>query len=84
MGGGGACVPPGAPDHSARLAHGDGPLASRYVIGEILHVHVDDELLDADGRPDDPRIPFVARMGKAWYAEVTPETMFEIPRPGNA
>lgn len=64
------------------VAHGDGPLASRYVIGEILHIHVADDLLDAAGRPDDPRIPFVARMGRAWYAEVTPETMFEIPKPG--
>jgi flavin reductase (DIM6/NTAB) family NADH-FMN oxidoreductase RutF len=63
------------------VPHGDGPLASRYVIGEILRVHVDDELLDDDGRPDDTKIPFVARMGRAWYTAVTPETMFEIPRP---
>lgn len=64
------------------IPHGDGPLASRYVIGEILRVHVDDALLDTDGRPDDTKIPFIARMGRAWYTEVTPETMFEVPRAG--
>ena len=34
------------------VRHGDGPLGSNYVIGEVCHVHVDDAVL-RDGLPDD-------------------------------
>lgn len=62
------------------VRHGDGPLASNYVMGEILLVHVQDDLLDAEGRPDDARIRFIGRLGADYYSEVTPG-LFQMPRP---
>jgi len=63
------------------VRHGDGPLSSNYLIGEILLVQVRDELLGADGRPDDGRIRFIGRLGGDHYTEVTPESLFQMPRP---
>lgn len=63
------------------VRHGDGPLSSNYLIGEILLVHVRDELLDAEGRPDDGRIRFIGRLGGDYYTEVSPASLFQMPRP---
>lgn len=62
------------------LPHGDGPLASNYLIGEILKVHVDDALL-TDGLPDNRKIEHVARLGGEWFARITPEALFSLGRP---
>ncbi len=62
------------------LRHGDGPLASNYLIGEILAVHVDDALL-TDGLPDNTKIDHVARLGSDWFAHVTPDALFALGRP---
>jgi flavin reductase (DIM6/NTAB) family NADH-FMN oxidoreductase RutF len=62
------------------VRHGDGPLASSYIIGEIVHVHVADEQL-TDGLPDDAKIEFIGRLGADWYTHVTPESLFELRRP---
>lgn len=60
--------------------HGSGPLASSYIIGEIVHVHVSDEQL-TDGLPDDAKIEFIGRLGADWYTCVTPASLFELKRP---
>jgi flavin reductase (DIM6/NTAB) family NADH-FMN oxidoreductase RutF len=62
------------------LRHGDGPLASNYLVGEILKVHVDDDLL-TDGLPDNTKIEHVARLGADWFAHVTPAALFPLGRP---
>jgi len=63
------------------VRHGDGPLSSNYLIGEVLLVHVRDDLLGEDGRPDDSRIRFIGRLGADYYTEVSPASLFEMPRP---
>jgi flavin reductase (DIM6/NTAB) family NADH-FMN oxidoreductase RutF len=63
------------------LPHGDGPLAGRYVIGEVLLVHVDDAMLDEEGRIDPVRPDFIGRMGADWYVHAAGESLFEMPRP---
>ncbi|MBW2459353.1 MAG: flavin reductase family protein [Deltaproteobacteria bacterium] len=62
------------------VRHGDGALASSYVIGEIVHVQVADDLL-TDGLPDDAKIEFIGRLGADWYTHVTSESLFELKRP---
>jgi len=62
------------------VPHGDGPLAGNYVIGEVVYFHVAGDLL-VDGKVDPRRVDYVSRMGADWYDRVTPETMFELPRP---
>ena len=63
------------------VPHGCGPLSSNYIIGEILHLHVAEEVLGPEGLPDDAKIPFIARLGASWYARVDPECLFEMARP---
>ena len=63
------------------LEHGEGPLASNYVVGQILMVHVRDDLLDAHGLPDGSRIPVIGRLGGDSYTEVTPASQFVLGRP---
>lgn len=62
------------------LRHGTGPLASNYVIGEILHAYVADSLL-VDGSPDNGKMDLVGRLGADWYDQVSSATLFELPRP---
>lgn len=60
--------------------HGEGPLASHYVIGEVRHVYVDDAVL-RDGLPDDRAIEFIGRLGAAFYTHVSSASLFEMQRP---
>lgn len=45
------------------LPIGNGPLSANLVVGEVIWVHVDDELLAANGLPDPDRVAAVGRMG---------------------
>lgn len=63
------------------VPQGEGPMHGTWVIGEVLHVWVRDELLAADGLPDTSRIHPAARMGRDEWAHVTPETIFRLTRP---
>jgi flavin reductase (DIM6/NTAB) family NADH-FMN oxidoreductase RutF len=63
------------------VPHGDGPLCANYVIGEVVCIHISEELLDEDGVIDARRIDYIARMGGDWYSRVTAESMFELDRP---
>ncbi len=60
-----------------RTAPGE-PGAGNVVVGRVLHVHVDDELLDERLRIDPARLRAIARMGGAGYA--TTRHRFEMPR----
>jgi flavin reductase (DIM6/NTAB) family NADH-FMN oxidoreductase RutF len=62
------------------LRHGAGSLASNYIVGEVLLVHVDEALL-TDGLPDNAKIEHIGRLGQDWYAHVTPASLFPLPRP---
>ncbi len=63
------------------VRHGEGPLSGNYVIGEVVHFHIGEEVW-ADGAIDPTRIDYITRMGGDWYARAVPEAMFELPRPG--
>lgn len=62
------------------VEHGEGALASNYIIGEIVHVHVDDAVL-TDGKPDPVKLDQVGRCGADYYTHVTAGSMFELGRP---
>jgi len=62
------------------VEHGEGALASSYVIGEIVHVHVDDTVL-TDGMPDPVKLDQVGRCGADYYTHVDTGSLFELPRP---
>jgi flavin reductase (DIM6/NTAB) family NADH-FMN oxidoreductase RutF len=58
---------------------GDGPIAANLVIGEVLMIHVDDAVLDAQGKPDPRKLRTVARLGGDYWCHTT--DLFEQKRP---
>jgi flavin reductase (DIM6/NTAB) family NADH-FMN oxidoreductase RutF len=62
------------------VRHGEGPMASNYVIGEVLAVHVNDAVL-VNGLPDIRRIAPVTRLGGDDWGEMTADAIFTMARP---
>ncbi|MET0635530.1 MAG: flavin reductase family protein [Chitinophagaceae bacterium] len=62
---------------------GTGGGAGNLVICEVLRLHIDDSLLDEDGRIDQRRIELVARLGGEWYSVVNKTNLFQLPKPGS-
>lgn len=60
---------------------GDQGGAGNLVICEVLCIHIDEKLLDANGKPDQRKILPVARMGGHWYTAVSEESLFEVEKP---
>lgn len=58
---------------------GEGPMAAHVIFGRILSLHVGDDLLGADGKPDSAKLDLVARMGGDDYA--TSRDLFALHRP---
>lgn len=58
---------------------GEGPLASNLVIGKILLMHVDDQVVDPEGQIDPEKVDSVGRMGGATYSMT--RDRFDLPRP---
>jgi flavin reductase (DIM6/NTAB) family NADH-FMN oxidoreductase RutF len=61
---------------------GDGGAAGNLVICELLLMHIDDGVLDADGKIDPFKLDAVARMGSDWYCRANGENLFRLPQPG--
>jgi len=65
------------------VTHGEGALASHYIIGEALCFHISELLLKSGHLVDDLIADFIGRMGESWYTRATPDTMFRMPKPEN-
>lgn len=62
------------------VRHGEGPLASNYVIAEAVYVHVDDAVIH-DGVPDHRRLDLIGRMGGDDYCHAAEASLFALARP---
>jgi flavin reductase (DIM6/NTAB) family NADH-FMN oxidoreductase RutF len=58
---------------------GNGPISANLVIGEVLVFHIDDRLLDANGKLDPRKYVTIARLGGDWFCRAT--DLFEMKRP---
>lgn len=63
------------------VALGDTAGAGNLVICEVIKIHIQKRYLDKEGQLDSEVLDLVARMGGAWYARCTPESLFKIPKP---
>ncbi|WP_438962514.1 flavin reductase family protein [Nonlabens sp.] len=54
--------------------------AGNLIICEVVMVHVNDDILDEEGKIDQVKIDTVARMGGNWYCR-SKDAMFEVPKP---
>jgi flavin reductase (DIM6/NTAB) family NADH-FMN oxidoreductase RutF len=55
--------------------------AGNLVICEVLCMHVDDDLLDAEKKFDQRKLEHVARLGGDWYCRVSPGNLFKVSKP---
>ncbi len=60
---------------------GDHGGAGNLIICEVVHMHVDEKVLDANGRIDQNKIDLVGRMGGDWYTRAKGDSMFEVEKP---
>lgn len=58
---------------------GDGPMASTLVIGEVLRIHIREDLL-VDGRVDQSRLGAIGRMGGRSYTRTKDQFQMERPQ----
>jgi flavin reductase (DIM6/NTAB) family NADH-FMN oxidoreductase RutF len=58
---------------------GTGPIAGNLVIGEVVMMHVDDEVLDGKGAIDPRKLKTIARLGGDYYCRTS--ELFEMKRP---
>lgn len=54
--------------------------AGNLIISEVVKLHIQEEILDTEGRIDPLKIDTVARMGGNWYSRAK-EGIFEVPKP---
>lgn len=55
--------------------------AGNLVIAEVVKIHINENVLDEDGKIDQRKIDLVARMGGNWYCHAAGDALFEISKP---
>lgn len=60
---------------------GSGGAAGNLVICEVLLMHINDDVLDAQGRIDPYQLDAVARMGQDYYCRASGDAIFSVPKP---
>ncbi len=61
------------------LALDDGPGGANIVVGQVIHMHLDNAVLDPTGFADSQLLDLIGRLGGASYCRTTRQ--FELPRP---
>ncbi|MFZ6052956.1 flavin reductase family protein [Halocola ammonii] len=60
---------------------GDGGGAGNLVICEVVRMHINEDVLDADGKIDQTKIDLVGRNGGNYYTRAHGEALFEVAKP---
>ncbi|SMC97720.1 flavin reductase family protein [Pedobacter nyackensis] len=60
---------------------GENPGAGNLILAEVKLIHINEEILDEDGKIDQAKIDLVARLGGDWYCRVTAENLFKVAKP---
>jgi flavin reductase (DIM6/NTAB) family NADH-FMN oxidoreductase RutF len=55
--------------------------AGNLVIVEVLVMHIDESILNAEGKIDQAKINHVARLGGDWYCKVDESNLFKVAKP---
>ncbi len=55
--------------------------AGNLIISRVVQIHINNDYLDANGDLDTKKLDLVARLGGSWYARITEDSLFEIPKP---
>lgn len=60
---------------------GENAGAGNLVLAEIKRIHIQEDILDENGKIDEEKIDLVARLGGDWYCRVTKANLFKIAKP---
>jgi len=60
---------------------GKEPGAGNLIIAEVLLMHINENILDTNGKIDQQKLDLVARLGGNWYARVNKDNLFEVEKP---
>jgi flavin reductase (DIM6/NTAB) family NADH-FMN oxidoreductase RutF len=60
---------------------GNQPGAGNLILAEVKLIHVNENILDEEGKIDQAKIDLVARLGGDWYCRVTPDNLFKVAKP---
>lgn len=55
--------------------------AGNLVICEVLCMHIDESILDAENKIDQTKMHHVARLGGDWYSKVDESNLFKVAKP---
>jgi flavin reductase (DIM6/NTAB) family NADH-FMN oxidoreductase RutF len=55
--------------------------AGQLVIAEVIAMHIDERILNAENKIDQTKINHVARLGGDWYCKVDTTNLFEVEKP---
>jgi flavin reductase (DIM6/NTAB) family NADH-FMN oxidoreductase RutF len=55
--------------------------AGNLVICEVVAIHLSESIMDETGAVNPYKLDPVARLGGSWYSRITPESLFQIPKP---
>ena len=55
--------------------------AGNLVICEVVYMHIDEAILDNEGKIDPFKLDAVARLGSDWYCRVQGDAIFKVPKP---
>lgn len=55
--------------------------AGNLIVCEVLLMHINDDVLDANGHIDPFKIDLVSRMGNNWYCRANGDALFEVTKP---
>ncbi|MFM6926730.1 MAG: flavin reductase family protein [Ferruginibacter sp.] len=55
--------------------------AGNLVICQVLCMHIDESILDADNKIDQTKMHHVARLGGDWYAKIDESNLFKVAKP---
>lgn len=55
--------------------------AGNLVLAEIKLIHIQEDILDENGKIDQKKIDLIARLGGDWYCRVTADSLFQVEKP---
>lgn len=55
--------------------------AGNLIICEVLCMHIDDNIIDENGKIDQTKLHHVARLGGDWYCKVDETNLFKVAKP---
>ncbi|PWS28339.1 flavin reductase [Pedobacter yonginense] len=63
------------------IALGENHGAGNLILAEIKLIHINEDVLDQDGKIDQKKLDLVARLGGDWYCRVTESNLFKVAKP---